>query len=219
MKQTVLSQRKSGRPTKYDPRQEVSELTFCALAWPENSARDAQTTVLSQLASEVIAAEIVLGEMGYPKQVWEGELSQFEAGMLNDIERTKKYRWQTHNQLAGRLITRLNEYRATRQDSVPKVGWDAECGGRGDTYTILTDPAGGQVQYIPAGIYLYCERQGIDPKTSQCDQWSTARHGAKIVVEGAYRYRVFWRKDGRIEYGDFKRVDFNRITGDSWTVE
>lgn len=103
------------------------------------------------------------------------------------------------------IAEQLNAVRGDRQ--LPTVVVVGGCGGGTVSVRIVTDPAGGQVMFIPTFFYELCRAKSIDPDDPVgCKRWREALGTASTAVAGDYHYIVRWA-DGAVRRGKLSITD------------
>jgi hypothetical protein len=104
------------------------------------------------------------------------------------------------------LADQLNALRGSRRD-LPKVIVVGPCGGGAVSVRIVTDPAGGQVLFIPTFFYELCRAQAIDPEDpAKCRRWREALSSTLTSVSGDYQFIARWA-DGAVRRGKLSITD------------
>jgi hypothetical protein len=175
--------------------------------------QDSITENAATLAYDVLFMQAALEAAGYPKALWERDLSEYEQAYLENIS---NYDGRDPNQLKTRLAAKLNDYKKTSNGNYKSVAPDHEgCGGGEVPIIIRTIPRAQRVQYINLIKYELCLFQNLEPTGPLCDRWVdydiAAKEGA--LMSGKYKIYVTW-SDGSNTPRDLNVDDLFR--GRNW---
>lgn len=154
--------------------------------------QDLIITNAANLAYNVLFIQATLEAAGYPKAVWERDLSEYEQTYLANIS---NYDGRDPNQLTTRLATKLNDYNSKSNRNYRNVVPEHEgCGGGEVPIIIRTIPKAQRVQYINLIKYELCRFQKLEPTGPLCDRWVdydiATKEGA--LMSGRYKIYVTW---------------------------
>jgi len=173
----------------------------------ESSSKIQEKLIL--VASTVIRLSDELRKLGYPPEVWETLIRDFELHEIESI-RVAATQHLTDEEVESSLVVasyeKLNKdlvaasarYRKSHP-SLVRVGIDdGGCGvGEEVEVTIKTRPPGGSVYFITSFDYKVCKALNLDPDNrSSCNIWHEAVEGNPEHMLGDYEYVATW--EGRV---------------------
>jgi hypothetical protein len=163
---------------------------------------------LAGVAGTAVRLSVDLRKLGYPPEVWEPLIQDFElreiesirsapAGELTEDEKTAFDAKATDdtNKLYKGLVAALSGYREAHPSLVRAVFEDSGCGvGEEVEVTIKTRPSGGTVYFISSFDYKLCKARNLDPENRDgCNLWQEAVEGAPAHMLGDYEYFATWQ--------------------------
>ena len=169
-------------------------------------SEDALTSLLSQLAGEMLWASLVLTTAQYPQAIWQEPLNQIERAVLSGIV-GRGPRLDEELSDVKLLLERLAKFRSESNSGLPEMIWGA-CGGNDQTpVKIKTVPAGGEVWIIASFFHQLCQKQKLDADNpDQCNHGREYSDGSETQGLGTYRYVAKWRggavRKGQLDFDD-----------------
>ena len=169
-----------------------------------SSGVGALMTDFANLAFDIVIWRNNLTKLGYPTEVVDPVLSEYETARLaralrsprETIDRQKAAKDRFLNQFRAKLVA----YRRSKPSLTPVV-IEGGCGAGEVNVRIGTEPGGAQVMVIPTFFYELCKAQRLDPEdTSRCNRWREAIDGRLSQVAGDYIYTAKW-PDGATRRG------------------
>jgi hypothetical protein len=199
-------------PRGYDLNHCVDGSDF--LGW---SGVDALTTHFANLAFDTVIWRNNLAKIGYPAEIVDPLLSEYEtarlAGALRSPPETRNQQDTANDRFLERFRARLADYRRSKPSLTPIIV-EGGCGAGEVSVSIATEPRGAQVMFIPTFFYELCKAQRLDPDdTQRCNRWREAVDGTLSHVAGDYLYTARW-PDGVTRRGTLSftfREDGQRI--------
>jgi hypothetical protein len=168
------------------------------------SGGDGRTSALANLAFDTVIWRNNLAKLGYPAEIVDPLLSEYEtarlAAALRSPHETSDQQETARGRFVERVRARLSDYRRSKPSLTPVVV-EGGCGAGEVNVSIATEPLGAQVMFIPTFFYELCKAQRLDPDdTRRCNRWREAVDGRLSQVAGDYLYMARW-PDGAIRRG------------------
>jgi hypothetical protein len=157
---------------------------------------------LAGVAGTAVRLSVDLRKLGYPPEVWETLIQDFELREIESI-RVAAARHLTNEEMATGsseklykgLVAALSRYREAHPSLVRAVFEDSGCGvGEEVEVTIKTRPSGGTVYFISSFDYKLCKARNLDPDNRDgCNLWQEAVEGTPAHMLGDYEYFATWQ--------------------------
>jgi hypothetical protein len=157
---------------------------------------------LTGVAGTAVRLSVDLRKLGYPPEVWEPLIRDFELREIESI-RVAAARHLTNEEmptgssekLYKGLVAALSRYREAHPSLVRAVFEDSGCGvGEEVEVTIKTRPSGGTVYFISSFDYKLCKARNLDPDNRDgCNLWQEAVEGTPAHMLGDYEYFATWQ--------------------------
>jgi hypothetical protein len=161
---------------------------------PADGHGDSILQKTANLAYDLVYMQSALQAAGYPKSLWERDLSEYERINLEHIDSYRLLSTEV-NPRRQRIVDKLTTYRNS-VDRKPKTMSPSHegCGGGEVEVIIRTAPRARRVQYINLVKYDLCGFQGLDPNGSLCDHWTDygLESGQGAQMAGKYKLRITW---------------------------
>ena len=183
----------------------------------EGAEKERGTAGFANIAFDNVVWTNNLTKLGYPARLWQELVAAYEAKEIELViaapaqaakeEQAMNESTARRDAFLAALRKPLDAYRRTKPALRPVVV-EGGCGAGDMSVSIVTEPKGGQVLFIPTFFYELCRVQNVNPDdTGGCNRWREAVDGKLASVSGDYLYVVRW-PDGTTRRG---KLSFNKL--------
>lgn len=177
---------------------------------------------LAALSIEVSRLRTQLRLIGYPAQIYEQPLLDFERGEVQaiigapadaDPDAHSTRQWESLATLAAGMERR----RAKLSPELPRIYSEGGCGAAESEFAIRMIPANGELWLINAFAFRVCERRVANPWDHRaCRGWTQFLEGNSTFAAGRYMFESRWgttvQRGARLLEGDPGEEDVTQIT-------
>lgn len=213
-----------------DPQAKTYDLLDCDLFDDVPEGLDEEEAERAQLALDIAQMRRDFATLGYPREVYDQPLLDYERWALTGFQPVWSERLvallaaypdgppeeflgpgQTEQEIAdlellinGDMLTALkNEFEVRRQrlsPELPRIVASGGCGAGESEFEIRMVPANGELWLINAFAFRVCERKVADPWNHQACSWSQYGEGDNTFASGRYMYEARW-PNGTVKRG------------------
>jgi hypothetical protein len=223
-----------------DPRLKAYDLIDCDPFYDVPEGLEEQEADRVQLAIDVSKMRAEFARLGYPLEVYDQPMLDYERFMLAGAEPvwagrllalmakypdgeiegfagTAEESSLLGSGMLGALAAELNARRARLSPRLPRFVVEGGCGAGEEEFEIRLVPATGELWLINAFAFRVCERKVADPWNHRACGWSQYSAGDTTVASGRYMYEARWpdgtvKRGARVLQADFDNDETGAVT-------
>jgi hypothetical protein len=223
-----------------DPRARTYDLIDCDPFYDVPEGLDEAEAERVQLALDMSKMRAELARIGYPREVYDQPLLDYERWMLTGVAPAWARRLLglmdkypegeiegfagseeegllLGNGTLGALKDELEARRTRLSPRLPRFVVEGGCGAGEEEFEIRLVPANGELWLINAFAFRVCERKVADPWNHRACGWTQYAAGDTTFASGRYMFEARWpdgtvRRGARVLQADFDSDEAGAVT-------